>query len=147
MNKLTRLLIIVLFLLPFLGHGQGGQRRQRVEHAKVNFLTSRLNLNTDQSSKFWPLYKEYDGKRTEIKRSMASLRSETLNLTATDEQIKEDIRMFFALKQKELDLDNEYFDKFQKAITIRQVAELYRSEKLFAVELLKKLEERKERGK
>jgi len=113
------------------------ERRERVDSAKTAFITERLSLTPQQSEKFFPLYKEYNDKRKGLRKEQNSLKSQSGNLTATDDQLKADMNKLLDLRQKEVNLDKEYFEKFQKVISIRQLAELYHSESLFTRELIK----------
>jgi hypothetical protein len=135
-------LLIIFFFLVCAGTLYA-QKGQRIENAKIAFLTDRLNLTTDQAQKFWPVYNEYDDKKKAIRKGMKELRTEGLNFTATDEELLADLRKFMALKQQETDVEKEYFEKFQKVISVRQLVEFYRAEKQFAMELIKRMDEKK----
>jgi hypothetical protein len=113
------------------------EKREKIDSAKTAFITERLSLTPAQSEKFFPLYKEYNDKRKALRKDRGALKSQSGNLSATDEQLKADMNTLLDLRQKEVDLDKEYFGKFQKVISIRQVAELYHSESLFTRELIK----------
>jgi hypothetical protein len=113
------------------------EKREKIDSAKTAFITERLSLTPAQSEKFFPLYKEYNDKRKALRKERGALKSQSGNLSATDEQLKADMNKLLDLRQKEVNLDKEYFDKFQKVISIRQVAELYHSESLFTRELIK----------
>ncbi len=140
--KLVAFSLILTFVFTHV-QAQKNEKKQKMEAAKIEFITQKLNLSPEQAEKFWPVFNEFDVKRKEIRKSRAALRPDTSNVSISDEQLKKDMDNFFSLKQKEIDLEKEYYGKFQKVISIRQVSDLYRSEKLFAVHLLKKLGDRK----
>jgi len=118
---------------------------QRIKNAKIALITNRLNLSTEQSQQFWPVYNEFEAKKQEVRVSYRRLNSETSNLTASDDQILADLKEMMSLRQKEVDLDKDYMSRFLKVINVRQLAELYKTEQQFTRMLLEKLNRREER--
>ena len=57
----------------------------------------------------------------------------------SDQQIRDNFNQSFALRQQELSLEKEYFDKFQKVISLRQVAQLFLAERDFTKEVIKRV--------
>lgn len=130
------------FLLATAASAQTKPGLQRIQNAKIALITNRLNLSTEQSQQFWPVYNEYEAKKQEVRLSIRRLNAETNNLTASDERILADIREMMNLRQKEVDLDKEYMNRFLKIINVRQLAELYKTEQQFTRMLLEKLNRR-----
>ncbi|WP_240676029.1 Spy/CpxP family protein refolding chaperone [Botryobacter ruber] len=134
------LLLSVFSLSGSAAHAQKGHHdRSNVESAKVAFLTDKMALTPDQAQKFWPLYNEYESKRREIWRANRSTHRKKLE-EMSDAEVKAMIDVIFANRHKELDLEQEYSVKFQKIISLQQLALLYRGEYEFPKLLLKKLE-------
>jgi Spy/CpxP family protein refolding chaperone len=142
MNKITLFIIAALFAAN-VGFSQDGTVRERIETAKIGFITNRLNLTSEQAPKFWPVYNEYSGKKQDIQKSLRKLKSENATLTATDNELLDDMKEMINLKQKEVDLEKEYMNKFLKVLNPRQLAELYKTEQDFRRELLKTLQDRR----
>jgi hypothetical protein len=155
-NKLIMKNVITLIVIGFLagfvfssnaqssgGKEQRMERREKMDSAKVAYLTERLSLSTDQSKKFWPLYNEYNEKKRSLRKEQASIKSLDGNLTATDDQLKADLNKRIELKQKDVDLEKEYLDKFQKVLSVRQTAELYHSERTFTKQMVRNLKDGK----
>ena len=121
--------------------GGGGPRAQhlgQLENAKIAFLTSRLSLTQDQAQQFWPLYNEFTTKRRDLNRSTRQLR--LADPTAlTDQQVRDNINQSFNLRQQELNLEKDYFERFQKVLTVRQVGQLVQAEKDFTREVIKRV--------
>jgi hypothetical protein len=144
MKKST--LIKILFFLtivvnrPFGGlYAQGGKLAEKVEKvqaAKVAYITSKLNLSTEQSQNFWPVFNEYESARRKIRFQVKGLQREGKHGQLNEEQMKASVRKRFALRQEELDLEKQYAEKFMKILSAAQVAELYESEKEFTRLLL-----------
>ncbi len=130
-------LIALVLTAPVAWAQDGG--RQKIESAKIGMITNRLNLTTGQAEQFWPIYREYDGKKQELNRRVRQLRNEPTRSNHTDDQLKNGLREAKATKQKIADLDNEYMDRFLKVITPKQLNELYQTERDFNKILLNQL--------
>ena len=116
------------------------ERMEKIENAKIAFLTEKLQLNTEQSQKFWPIYNQYQRDRRKA-RSRAWIMKESNLEAKTDQQIREGINEMHTIRQNELNVEKQYVDKFLKVISVKQLATLYRSEKEFTHVLLKKLDD------
>lgn len=143
MKKILLLTIAASLFTAHTGFSQDGTARERIETAKIGFITNRLNLSSEQAPKFWPVYNEYSDKKQDIQRSLRKLKSENATLTATDAELLDDMKEMMNLKQKEVDLEKDYMSKFLKVINPRQLAELYKTEQDFRKELLRTLQERR----
>ena len=146
MLRLLSLAALLLTLAP-AAHAQGGgglggsrkgQRLGQLENAKIAFITNRVSLTQEQAQRFWPLYNEFSVRRREFNRSGRLLRRDVAD-GMTDQQIRENFSQAFALRQQELNLEKEYFDKFQKVISLRQVAQLFQAERDFTREVIKRV--------
>ncbi|MFC6224550.1 hypothetical protein ACFP2F_14975 [Hymenobacter artigasi] len=139
--RLLSLAAALLVLAP-AAHAQNGARRgQRLgqlENAKIAFITNRVSLTQDQAQKFWPLYNEFSTRRRELNRSGRLLRRDVTE-GMTDPQIRDNFTQAFNMRQQELNLEKEYFDKFQKVISLRQVAQLFQAERDFTKEVIKRV--------
>ena len=124
-----------------LGGGRKGQRLAQLENAKIAFITNRVALTQDQAQKFWPVYNEFSDRRRELNRNGRLLRRDVTD-GMTDQQIRENFTQSFAMRQQELNLEKEYFDKFQKVISLRQVAQLFQAERDFTKEVIKRVADR-----
>ena len=121
--------------------GMGARRTERLgqlENAKIAFLTSRVTLSQEQAQRFWPVYNEFTTKRRELAHSTRQLRQAD-PAALSDQQVRDNISQSFALRQQELNLEKEYFEKFQKVISLRQVAQLFHAERDFTREVIRRV--------
>ena len=147
--RLLSLAVLLLAAAPAahaqggLGDGgrRGGQRLAQLENAKIAFITNRVALTQDQAQKFWPIYNEFSGRRRELNRNGRLLRRDVTD-GMTDPQIRDNFNQSFTLRQQELNLEKEYFEKFQKAISLRQVAQLFLAERDFTKEVIRRVADR-----
>lgn len=114
------------------------ERLTQLDNARIAFFTNRLSLTQDQAQRFWPLYNEFIGRRRELNRTGRLLRREQIE-SLTDQQIRDNLAQTYATRQQELNLEKEYFDKFQKVLSLRQVAQLLAAERDFTREVIKRV--------
>jgi hypothetical protein len=139
-------ILFALLFIAFSGNAQGkrgGERGEKIDAARTAFLTDKMNLSAEQAQKFWPVYNEYEVKRKELHHKSRPFKGKNLE-TLTDAQIKEQLNTMFDARQKELTLDKDYAEKFQKIITVRQLAAMYKGEREFMKVLLQKLNDGKD---
>jgi hypothetical protein len=135
--------LLAIFLLLTLAlertHAQQNDS-QKIESAKIGFITNRLNLTTEQAPQFWAVYNDYNGRKKEFNRKIRQLIGENSrqnNLTDADALTR--LKELNGSKQKLADLDDEYMARFLKVISPVQLQELYKAERDFNRRLLEKL--------
>lgn len=103
---------------------------------RVAVITSELKLTTEEAQKFWPVYNEYLDK---LKAARREFKTHQGNFS-TDKEAQEYLEAELLLKQRELSLYKEYYDKFKKVLPLQKVAQLRQAEEEFKKVLLKKLQ-------
>ena len=115
---------------------------KKIQDAKVAIITNRLNLTPEQSTGFWPMYNEYSQKRREIHRAQRKIINDKKAEGQNDEAVLSNLKEVQELRQKELDLEKEYQNKFLKVITASQIIELYKAERTFNDMLIQRLKQK-----
>lgn len=115
---------------------------KKIQDAKVAIITNRLNLTPEQSTGFWPMYNEYSQKRREIHRAQRKIINDKKAEGQNDEAVLNNLKEVQELRQKELDLEKEYQNKFLRVITASQVIELYKAERTFNDMLIQRLKQK-----
>ncbi|MBC5775102.1 hypothetical protein H8S95_13575 [Pontibacter sp. KCTC 32443] len=115
------------------------EKRERVEAAKIAFLTDRMELTSEQAQKFWPLYNEYESKRRELLKAYRSGYRQNVD-ELTEQEAKARIETMFTTREKELALEQEYAARYMRVISNKQLIKLYRGERDFTKMLLKRLD-------
>lgn len=142
----SALLLWLLAAVPtFEAAAQGGLRRQerlsQLENARIAYLTEQVALTPEQAQKFWPLYNEFTAKRRDLSRRLRQLRPANTD-GLSDQQIRDGLAQSFALRQQEITLEKDYFERFQRVISVRQVGRLALAERQFTKEVLKRVANR-----
>lgn len=61
-------LLYIFLLFSYGAYSQGyKEKREKIHALKVSFITTELNLTSDEAAKFWPIYNEYEEKEFVIK--------------------------------------------------------------------------------
>lgn len=135
---MKKLLTILLFFgLQSLLFAQRPEMMEKIEAAKIGIITQKLNLTAEQSKTFWVIYNQYSAEKKAIRQELTSLFSNSR--TATDEQLTKNMEKMLELRDKEADIDRKYYKEFQKAISVRQIFELYKAEIQFKAFLMDKI--------
>lgn len=59
--------LLLLFTCSFYGQDNIKDKKEQIKSLKVAFLTTELDLSSQEAEKFWPLYNAYDDKQFEIR--------------------------------------------------------------------------------
>jgi hypothetical protein len=130
-------LYILGFLLCFsFSLFSQGEKEDKVNAIRVAVITSELKLTTEEAQKFWPVYNEYLDKQKAARREFKTHQGAFAN----DKEAQEYLEAELLLKQRELSLYKEYYDKFKKVLPLQKVAQLRQAEDEFKKVLLKKLQ-------
>ncbi|HQX44926.1 MAG TPA: hypothetical protein PK209_10250 [Saprospiraceae bacterium] len=114
--------------------------REKLEAQRIAYITNKLDLSSDESIKFWPVYNEYAKKRLEVRRENRDLRKgkgsdQMDSRNSVDDQL--------AMQEKELQLKRDYYGKFKQLLPERKLIRLEEVEKEFNMEVIKTLREKR----
>ncbi|SMO64986.1 hypothetical protein SAMN06265350_10569 [Solitalea koreensis] len=142
MKQLSRLLLLLLLTVPSYAFSQNlAQRKADIDALKISIITTKAELTPDEGKAFWPVYNEYEAEKNSIKRERRQKAQEArANIdNLSDKDIDDLLQNDFMLRQRELDIDKKYFEKFKKVLPLKKVAKVYAAEDQFKRELLKRL--------
>jgi hypothetical protein len=126
MKKLTQYLF-VLFL--FAAGNLMAQRPnpninpEKLQAARIAFITSRIDLKPEQAERFWPIFNKYTDQREAIMKTMSDLSRGNENISEEDAKSKVQKRM--QLQQKMLDEEKTFSSEISKVITYKQLLMLH----------------------
>jgi len=116
------------------------ERAEQIKAQKIAFLSTQLELNSEEAEKFWPIYNEYEAKieaaHKSQKQNMKKLRQ--IDELSDDEayQLAESI---LEDEAKQVQIRKEYLGKFATVLSKKKAAKIYMAEEKFKRELLKKI--------
>ena len=129
MKKFVLTAACLLLGLPGLAsaqdHGQYVELlRQDIKTQKTAILTEAMDLNDEQSDKFWPIVREYDLKRAEIAdRRIATIKKYAANYeTMTSDMAEEIVKETMKVDSDMMKLKKDYFGKISKELSAVEAA-------------------------
>lgn len=124
---------------------QNKEAMKKIESARIALITERLGLTPEQAEKFWPVYREYNLERREIRKEFREVRQDVDMNNLTEEQSQQLVKKSMDLKQKQLNLEKEYSHRMSDVISIQQLFKLKNAEKDFQQMLLKRIQQQRQR--
>ena len=130
--------IFILLWFAFNSESQTNAKRDKIDQLRVAFINSKVNLSNQETQQFWPLYNELNDKLDLLKKTYRINFIKNFNAESlTDKEAEALIIAEFILKQKELDLNKEYYEKYKKILLIKKIALIKMAENDFKKELIK----------
>lgn len=111
------------------------QAREKINAARVAYITERLGLTPTEAEKFWPLYREYADKQRRFKQEYNQARKE-------GRPAEELLDLEYDLKQKNLNLEKEYSGKLRQTISPEKLMNLRRAEEDFRKLVMQQIQQR-----
>lgn len=147
--KIKNILPILLFLVSFSFYAQSDktdEKREKIKAYKVSFLTTELELTSNEAEKFWPIYNAFDDKQYELRHEkmktyLRKLNDDNVNSLSEKEaatllsQIESTDKELFILKEK-------YMSNLKKVLSAKKILKLKKSEDDFNRKLLKQYKEK-----
>jgi Spy/CpxP family protein refolding chaperone len=147
--KIKNILPILLFLVSFSFYAQSektDEKREKIKAYKVSFLTTELELTSNEAEKFWPIYNAFDDKQYELRHDKMKAYWRKLddgNVNSISEkeaatllsQIESTDKELFVLRQK-------YMANLKKVLSPKKILKLKKSEDDFNRKLLKQYKEK-----
>jgi hypothetical protein len=154
MKRLLFILGILLTTISFAQPGQGGNKQQkkkdreeRIKAEKIAFITTQLDLNSEEAKVFWPIYNEYEAK---VEANRRAHRKEVKKLRNYDELSEDEAysttETLLKLEVAGGKIRQDYLSKFATALGKKKAAKVFHAEEKFKRELLKKIKKGNHQG-
>lgn len=115
-------------------------KKQEIENVKVAFISSKLELTTEEAQKFWPIYNAY---RKEFKEVIKLKHESKRNQQGSpNQQLDREINF----DERILGLKKKYRMEFSKVIPPAKVLLFFDAEREFREHLIKQLRERRQQN-
>lgn len=125
MKKVIWIQTVILFLgiAAYAQKPTTAYDKEKLEAARVAFITNRLDLKPEQAEKFWPLFNQYNEERTKMMDKVSSLNRESMQ-EITEARAKEIIQKRFSIQQQLLDREKIFMEEITKVISPQQAIKL-----------------------
>jgi hypothetical protein len=145
MRKIFFTLIVVFGFSSFNLDAQNQANLEKLNAYKIAFFTRRINLTSSEAEKFWPVYNEYQNKKTLIQQEKNGLmRNFNQNgTTMTDSQLTDLGDKIVAGYIQESSLEVELYKKLKEVLPPAKVIRVYQAENQYKAQLLLELQNAK----
>jgi len=121
------------------------ERLKEIKAQKSAFITTKLALTPEEAQQFWPIYNEYDDKQDALRKEMRELlKGAREDQAMTEAEASQLLEKGIQHRQKEIDLEKSYQERFKKAIGAVKTVRLRKAEHDFNREVLRKFRDRME---
>ena len=139
--KKFKILFLLLFLTNLLNAQKNEVRSEKIDAYKKIYLTDKLNLNSENESKFWVVYNNYQDSLRVVYRTKR-LKYRKMNLDSSnisDLEHKQFIDDFLDYEKKKIDLRAKLISDLKEFMTLKKTVYLFRIEDDFRKEMMKKI--------
>ncbi|NLO03596.1 MAG: hypothetical protein GX126_14970 [Bacteroidales bacterium] len=145
---INTLIILIAVINSQAQKSSHAEKLEKYRSEKVAFLTSKLDLNSNEAQKFWPVYNQLEKEKWEIQKSRRAIEEKIRDAEASlsEAEIIKLTRNFAGSMQKEADIMIKYNEKFLKLLPPQKVLNLYQAENEFRVYMIKKFRDRRKNG-
>lgn len=138
----TGLLILLITLTPSLLKGQSQEQIEQFQEDKKAYFTENLELSEEESLKFWPIYEDYQNRKTELLESERAklnyIRNNFENLS--EKEALDMLKELQKYREGQLELDKEFYQgKSLKALSAKKVLKLQKVEMEYRRHLIGRL--------
>lgn len=151
MKTILKVLLSIILLNPLVLRAQDEEvtlqdpkARERIEAARIGLISERLGLTPEQAERFWPIYREFNQKRSEMIGEFRTAQREAGPNANDPEKQKELVELGLKIKQRQLDLEKDYSRRMMDVISAQQVLSLRNAEKEFQRMILNQLQQRRD---
>ncbi|HBJ71140.1 MAG TPA: hypothetical protein DDY62_02025 [Cryomorphaceae bacterium] len=145
MPKIVLFSLLTLWsTLPAIAQGPPTDVRERVEAAKVGFITREVKLSPDEAKVFWPVYEAFHAELRSVENDPMD-RDRREAITDDAEALKV-LKSIEATAEKREAIRKKYQKKFLEILPAHKVLAYYRAEREFQRRLNERLREGRSGG-
>ncbi len=148
MKKLLTIGFVLLMALPAwtqdddLPQAQDPKVKDKINAARIAYITDQLGLTPEEAEKFWPIYREFSQNRVELKKQYRDMKKNPDPNKTAEQNDQALVDLQFQIKQKELDLEKDYSGRLLKVISAQKLRTLPDAEKRFRQMILEQIQRR-----
>ena len=147
MKVLINFLFLVSLAIPGWAQDEDAVTRnpkaqEKIIAARIAFITERLELSPAEAERFWPIYREFNNKRQDIRQQFEQARKNPAVDKPAEQHDKDLVELGFKLKQQELNLEKDYSTKILSVIPAQKLMALKKAEDDFRRLLIQQIQQR-----
>jgi hypothetical protein len=114
---------ITLFIFMAICASAFAQRppvdQEKLQAARIAFITTRLDLKPEQAEKFWPIFNQYNDQREKTMRQISELGRGVE--TVAEEEAKSRIQQRLKLQSELLEKEKGFVNEVSKVLSSKQI--------------------------
>ena len=126
MKKITTYLGVLFLLFAVNAMAQRTNQNiapEKLQAARIAFITSRIDLKPEQAERFWPIFNTYTDQRETTMKAISDLNRGSESVS--EEEAKSRVQKRIQLQQKLLDDEKNFSNSVSKVITYKQLMMLH----------------------
>lgn len=140
-------LLLVFFLFisaSFFAQRKDRDKQSQIKALKVAYITTELNLTSDESSKFWPIFNAFENKQRVIrKENMLLFKNKLQTEELSEREASNLIAQMESLETELHELRKKFISNLKDILPAVKIIKLKRAEDEFSRKLLQQYRSRK----
>jgi gamma-glutamyl phosphate reductase len=148
---MRKLILIVMGFLWFSAasfaqqNQERGRDRERIQAARVAFMTEKMALTSQQAQVFWPMFNDYHAELRKIRSGYRSQERKMDINSSSEEELQKMISDRLKLKEAELTLERGFTQKALEIVSVKQFLQMQEAEEEFRRMMIRRLRQGGER--
>ena len=131
MKRITIAVLILGMSFGSMAQEKEIQRENR-KAQKIAFISTKLELSTEEAEKFWPVYNASEAEFKRLKKEHKAAMGEKKKISEmSDTEVEKLLDTGLEIQYKELEIRKKYLVKFKEVLPMKKVAKLTRIEHEF----------------
>lgn len=146
MKDKAKYLIILLTVCinSITSFAQPGDKREKLEALKRQFLSTELNLTVSEAEKFWPVFNEFEAQRKSIRQSIRKAESVSEKAEVSEKELNDALNTIQQKKKEEIDAEVQFVRNTMPIIGTVKASKLLSLEEEFRRRIMEEVRERRE---
>lgn len=120
MKKLYLLTVILALGIASISFAQRPPiDQEKLQAARIAFITTRIDLKPEQAEKFWPIFNQYNDEREKTMRQLSDLGKGSESVS--EEEAKTRIQKRFQYQSELLEKEKAFVNDASKVLTSKQI--------------------------
>lgn len=116
--------------------------KDKIQAARVAYITDQLQLTPQEAEKFWPIYREFAERRKALRQQLKDAKQNPTPDQNQEQNSQAALDAQFKIKQQELDLEKDYSGRLLKVISAQKLRTLPDAERRFRQMILDQIQRR-----
>jgi hypothetical protein len=152
MNKISKIVLMMMLLLPAMMFAQGRRGKMspdvkaQIDQLRKDTYTRVMSLTDAEAQKFWPVFDKMETEMKAVRKDENMIRKDLKNNSSSmsDADMDKKISQMMDDEQKSLNIKRNYYGEFKKVLPIKKVALLPLADREFKKALLEKIKDNRD---